>query len=262
VGSDPDDDLATLHLEFRTATGAPAEVDTDGDQILDGASFDLNATGTSQNGGFFVRNQFGLSFDVTVARILVTPVDGQALSGEERSASVTNAPTRVTGEACDPRGFDTCSAAEVCVPATTGDRSICRSRADVRGERCETAPLLEPLAGATFTFLRARGVSTWDPPVGCANPQAVSRSEAVARLRLAAAGRIRVSTALPETQADTILYVLPSCGTEGSAALSCQDDGLGTASELTLDLEAGDYVVIADSAREGGGAVGLEAVVQ
>jgi hypothetical protein len=262
VGSDPDDDLTTLHLVFLTNEGARVDVDWDGDQIPNGSEFDLNVTGASKAGAFFVKNQMGLSFDLAAQRIAATPLDGQALGGETVTATIASAEARRSGDSCDPRGFDACPGTDVCASPEPGQGTLCRPRAEVRAERCEAAPVLDPAAGAGRTYLRAAGVSTWDPPVGCASPYAVSRPEAVATLHVAQAARIRLSTALPETQADTVLYVLSGCDVDGATASACQDDGRGTASEVTLDLEPGDYLVVADSARETGGAVAIEAAVQ
>jgi len=69
---------------------------------------------------------------------------------------------------------------------------------------------------------------------------------------------LTVSTATPETDFDTVLYVLPACASSSSQALGCNDDTQGYSSTVTLtNVPAGTYVVVVDSASSRTGHFGL-----
>ncbi len=135
---------------------------------------------------------------------------------------------------------------------------------------------------------QAAGPSLFEPPTGCTVPSAVYRPESLLSLSLVAdVSTLTLSTATPETDFDTILYVLPSCTplptsatdlaeTDGGAvtsgidsgaiaALGCNDDvdGQGYASTLVLNnVPAGNYIVVVDSFGYQGGHYGLTISIQ
>ncbi|HVU04110.1 MAG TPA: hypothetical protein VHE30_20270 [Polyangiaceae bacterium] len=259
AGTDPDDDLATLHLDFRSHAGDTVKVDLDGDQVPEASSFDLVVNGSGEGGAFFVRDQLGIGFEEHVPRLLVTPIDGQANQGPVETVDFAEAPLRKSGEECDPRGFDACAPDTACFPGIVGQVNGCKSVATSQKSQCTAAPELDPAKFRTTTFGRAEGVSLWDPPSGCGQPDAVGRAEGVVRLHLASDARhVTISTALPETNFDTILYLLPGCAAASTAQTPCNDDGATSASELALDsVKAGDYLIVVDSARPTGGGFGV-----
>jgi hypothetical protein len=111
---------------------------------------------------------------------------------------------------------------------------------------------------------RPRSTSLWDPPAGCAFATEVNRPEAVIALTLGkAATTLTLSTAQPETNFDTVLYVLPSCATSLGTALMLRR----RLERLCLDADtekcrAGTYYVVVDSAGAEGGQFGLSVTAQ
>ena len=109
-----------------------------------------------------------------------------------------------------------------------------------------------------------QGTSLWDPPAGCALASEVGHPETVLSLKLTQnVNTLTLSTAMPETDFDTILYVLPSCATSSATALGCNDDTQGYSSTLTLtNVAAGTYYVVVDSANSQAGHFGLSISTQ
>jgi len=91
----------------------------------------------------------------------------------------------------------------------------------------------------------------------------MGRPEGVARLHLAkAASTLTITTALPETTSDTILYLLPACAAADATPLGCNDDATGFSSTLTLtNVPAGDYAIVVDMAQPAGGRFGVQVSV-
>jgi hypothetical protein len=263
-GLDADDDIATFHLELQSASGSPVKVDVDGDQIVDSSTWDLDAYGASSQGAFLFKNQFGLAFDSTAPKMLVTAIDGEGNKAEQKPLRIAAAPLKAHGASCDPRGFDTCPSADTCAPGIVGLENACNATTDTRAEHCRVGPELDPAAGVSTTFGRTQGSSVWDPPVGCSSPVAVRRPEAAVRLHLRVpAAHLKVTTALPETRFDTILYLLPACAPTPKNGVPCNDDTDGYTSTLTADdVAAGDYIIIVDSRPEAGGPFGLTVTVE
>jgi hypothetical protein len=113
--------------------------------------------------------------------------------------------------------------------------------------------------GALAAWGAARGTSLWDPPPGCALVSEVGHPESLVTLTLASAvSTLTVSTAMPETNFDTVLYVLPGCPSTSSQALGCNDDTQGYSSTVTLtNVAAGSYTIVVDSATSQAGQFGL-----
>jgi hypothetical protein len=81
-----------------------------------------------------------------------------------------------------------------------------------------------------------------------------------------AAKHLVVTTALPETRIDTVLYMIantvPNCGNPVNPTTICNDDVHGYSSTISAtNVPAGDYIVIVDSAGEAGGSYGLSVTV-
>jgi hypothetical protein len=264
AGKDADDDVATLHLEFLSSTGSPVPVDVNGDQIVDGSTWDLDVYGASKGGAFFYVDQLGLGFDAKAPSLAVTPTDGAANAGARKTVKIGAPASRADGQPCDPRGFDSCPSLDVCAPGIAGDKSLCSTISSRRKGLCADAPVIDTGTNVLSAYGRAMGASVWDPPVGCAPTFAIDRPEGVVRLHLAGdAPHLTITTALPETRFDTVVYLLPSCDTAATAATACSDDDRGTSSTVTADgVKAGDYVIVVDSAHALGGSFGVSVSVK
>jgi hypothetical protein len=263
AGGDPDDDLAALRLEFFDAKGSPVKIDLNGDQIPDEATWDLDAYNSSDHGSFFVKDQLGLGFEAISPKMRVTPIDGEGATGPTKSIGISAPFEQIENHACDPRGFDTCNVKDVCAPGIAGGINTCTPATGFKKTVCTAAPVLDPAKSVTTAYGRAMGVSMWDPPAGCTQPGWTRRPEGMARVHLGShANHVTLTTALPETRIDTVLYFVPdtapNCGTPVTASTMCNDDAEGYSSTLTAtDVAAGDYIVIIDSISESGGSYGL-----
>jgi hypothetical protein len=141
----------------------------------------------------------------------------------------------------------------------TAAANSCVAVSKLQANACSTAPTLDPAKSRLTAFGRAEGVSLWDPPPGCGQTSAVSRPEGVVRLHLgAAAPHLTITTALPETNFDTVLYLLPACAPAPLASAPCNDDTDGYTSTISADsVAAGDYLIVVDSSQATGGGFGL-----
>jgi hypothetical protein len=268
AGADPDDDLAALRLEFFDNAGAPVKIDLDGDQIADKASWDLDVYGSSVRGSFFVFDQMGLGFDAVSPKMKVTPIDGQGTEGATKTITISAPFEQADLHPCDYRGFDTCGQASLCAPGLARATNSCTTLTSVRKTLCSSAPVLDPAKSVTKVYGRAEGVSVWDPPAGCTQVGWTHRPEGLAKVHLStAAKRLTLSTAVPETRIDTVLYLIPdtvpNCGAPVTARTLCNDDFQGYSSSISAaNVAAGNYIVVIDSANEEGGSYGLTLTVE
>ncbi|MCC7073911.1 MAG: hypothetical protein IT383_21565 [Deltaproteobacteria bacterium] len=261
-GAEPDDDLAELHVELLDVDGGAVELDTDGDLMPDTATFVVPAA--AAQGSFLVVLEMGVGLHETVQRVAVTPVDAAAHAGERVEVALATTPVRGLGASCSPEGFDTCAVDAVCMPGLPGVANNCMSERYVRGQQCTQAPIIELVDGSASVTGVAEGASVWDAPPGCSPNDPRNRPESVFQLELSeSAERVTISTATPQTDFDTTVYVVTPCDTDGSAAIACMDDGeLTLASTVELvAVPAGVYTIVVDSFG-GGGAFGLEVVVE
>jgi hypothetical protein len=191
-----------------------------------------------------------------------------------------------SGSTCDPYGFVLCSAGTACSPGTVGATSKCTATSTLLKAEC-TNPTAISMNGVLAAWGQATGPSMFDPPAGCSMPTAINRPESVLSLTLPDdANTLTLSTATPETNFDTILYLLRSCtplpasqtdvgaadaGTKDAGtidagppgSLGCNDDSQGYASTLTVtNVPAGNYIVVVDSVEAQGGTFGLTITVQ
>ncbi|HEX4337169.1 MAG TPA: hypothetical protein VH062_14725 [Polyangiaceae bacterium] len=263
AGGDADDDIATLRMEFFDNAGTPVKIDLNGDQIPDATSWDLDAYGSSDHGAFFLKDQLGLGFEAISPRMKITPIDGEGKTGDPKSITIAAPLEQATLHACDPRGFDTCGTADLCAPGIVGVANSCTAATTVKKGVCAAAPVLDPAKSITTAYGRAQGISMWDPPAGCTQPGWIRRPEGMAKLHLATvAHHLTVTTALPETRSDTVVYLVQNtaadCGGTVTAKTVCNDDTRGYSSTITAtEVPAGDYLVIVDSVSESGGAYGV-----
>lgn len=260
AGTEPEDDMGSVTLDFLDAGGQPVMVDLDNDGVPDASSFEIDGRGSATGGLFFLRLDSAPAFQDLVAQVAATPRDEHAHAGATVKASQSVAPVKGVGATCSPEGFDRCAAGAVCAPKATATGSTCQAAAGLRSKECQAALTLE-LGGVQSVSGVALGASLWDTPTGCQATDPVGRPEGVVRLHLAVpVASLTLSTVGPGTTFDTAIYLLPGCGDQaGAAPLACADDGPDTAaSVLTLTaLAAGDYLIVVDSFSAEGGAFEL-----
>lgn len=262
AGSDAASAIEMVHLVFYGSDGLPVAVDLDHDGTIDDAEVDAFVSERGSNGDFFVEIQSAAGFDAVAKQVMVTPVGAMAPTDEHQVAALRDAPVRALGDSCDPRGFDLCVETATCAPADpkSGASNRCRSSSDYRDERCANAPRLDAPATGSSTFIdvTASGVSSWNPPDGCASADRRDRPEALVWLHVPAkTSSLTLSTENPSASGgpvDTVLYVLSSCAADSADALACNDDVVPPYSSLTLhDVGASDLLVVVDTLGYGGG---------
>jgi hypothetical protein len=261
LGNDPDEDLATLNIAFLDANGKPTKFDVGGDNApLPSITLDVRGT---PGATFFYENDPVQAFASAVPKISVTATDLAGRSGMPVIASVATQVQHSAGGSCDPHGFVGCTAGNACSPGIAGAMNACASVSSLQMAKCTAAPQAST-GNLTAGWGLVQGASLWDPPDGCALPSAVGRPESVVMLKLAqAVSTLTVSTATPETDFDTILYVLPGCASSSNAALGCNDDAQGYSSTVTLtNVAAGTYAIVVDSVDAQGGHFGLSVTAQ
>lgn len=260
AGSEPDDDLAGVRIDFFDAAGEPVMVDLDNDQITDATFVDLPAGLQRDDGTFFFESRTSEGFDQLVAEVGLTPFDRAENLGETERAVLAEPMLRGAGAICDPRGFDVCIEGAACLPGVPGAVSRCVSLANERVVGCREALELRP--GETVAG-HVRGVGVWAPPEGCSTG-GPEYGEVIVRLVLEEpVAELVLDTRLPGTDFDTVLYLLDSCTAESRPAGPCADDhrGDGTPSDLdstlavlTLtNLPAGEHYIVVDSFGASGG---------
>jgi hypothetical protein len=264
AGTEPDQDLKDIAVEFLDANGSPmsANLGTEDDPVMSsGIRFD--ATTATSGSGFFLASTPSAGFEGLVPRIAATVTDFAGHASSRLVVAASTMPVRAANAACDWSGFDACSAGNACAPGIPGEANVCKAKPALIKAKCDAAPALDPAKGATRTFGTTSGVSLWDAPA-CVSGDPVGRPESAVRLHLAkAAASLVITTALPETEFDTSVYVLPGCATSSSAALGCNDDERGYSSTLTLqNVAAGDYTIIVESFNMRGGRFGVSVEVK
>ncbi|MBX3216607.1 MAG: hypothetical protein KF850_31515 [Labilithrix sp.] len=260
-GEEPDEDIASISVEFLDSSNQPKTVvlTGEGQDGTSGSSVVIDAEGSAFGTTFFVEAFPAPSFVSQVPRIAATAADRVGRTSTRLITPLTTLPARSTGQVCDPDGFDACSSSAVCFPGIRSERNTCRAAASTRTQKCKDAPGLDPAKGVTRAYGAVSGVSLWDAPTGCVPNDATGRPEAAVQLHLAApAPTLRITTALPETSFDTAVYLIPSCAASSAAALGCNDDAKGYASELVLqNVPAGDYTIVVESVQRRGGRFGV-----
>jgi len=263
-GTEPENDLRVIHLDFMDETGNPVFIDLNGDGAPDGSTFDVDATAASTGGQFFVELALGLGAQDLIQRIAAVPEDYGANVGERIETALTMIVVRTISQACDPLGFDACATGAVCMTSASG-ASTCQAEGVERTQECAQAPLLVLEQGRGFFSGTTEGASLWDPPGGCSSNNPRGRPESVVLLSLnQGASRVIITTDTPNTNFDTIVYVLNPCTSSGSLALACDDDDAQTIAS-TVEMQgvpAGTYAIVIDSFGSAGGVFGIEVTVE
>lgn len=259
-GAEPDEDIDHISIEFLDANGASiaANLGTDEDPQMS-TGITLDAMGAGSDATFFLSSMPIASFAVQVPKIAARVTDLAGNSSARVVFDATAVPVRSAGQACDWNGFDACSSGNVCAPGLAEAANKCASATTERRTKCSAAAELDPAKGKTKAFGSTSGASLWDAPIGCVSNDATGRPESVVRLHLAAAlPSLVITTAVPETDFDTAVYLVPGCPDSASAALGCNDDLVGTSSTLRLqNVAAGDYTIVVESVHMRGGQFGV-----
>ena len=260
VGSAPTENLASIQVTFLDAASHGVNVDLGTGTAV--SSFTLDARGASGQSFYFV-NSPAPTFTQFVAKISATAYDTLGHAASPVVATLGMQPLVPNGQTCDARGLVGCYQGSGCSPGVVGAKNVCNDIPALQAAKCTAAPQAAT-QGTLAAWGTAQGVSLWDPPAGCTFPTAVNHPETLVALTLTkAVSTLTLSTEEPETNFDTILYVLPSCAATSSSALGCNDDDRGYASKLTLSgVAAGTYYVVVDSATSTTGQFGLSIVAQ
>lgn len=265
AGTDPDDDIWRVVLEFLDTSGAPVVLDLDNDGNPDSSTFEVDADGRSDNGTFYLALEPTQTFVDAVQGLAAVPYDTRQRQGSRLETTLRRpAPQRV-GQSCDAWGFEVCNTGDVCFPGIAGESNSCTPVEGRRNRTCQDAPVLNPVLGLTKAAGVALGASLWDAPAGCAALDPKNRPEGVVNLDLPnGAQRVTLTTNLPGTGFNTVLYVVDGCAHNQDPILGCHDNMPGTInSELVLEnLPAGRYLVVVDSWNIFGGAFEIEATVE
>ncbi len=260
-GSDADEDVASLAIEYLDASGNPGTFDISNDPESPDMSsgFEFDATG-SAGPAFELSSEQASGIGSKVPKIAVTATDEAGHVGTRTISSVAPLPVRGLGQTCDSEGFDACGTGNACSPGIPSATNTCQPVASLRTAKSTSAPLLDPSKNVVTAFGNVAGASLWDPPIGCVGNDTTGRPESAVKLHLAkAASKLTITTALPETTFDTAVYLLPTSASEGAVALGCNDDDTGYASSLVLsNVAAGDYVIVVESVQMRGGRFGIK----
>ena len=260
LGTDAADDIESMHLEFLDSTGKPVMVDLTGNNDL-ASSVDIDVTGSSSFGSFFYLNQAADGFQTQVPQLAATPSDTLGVTGARVLTTFSAAHMAGEGAACDPRGYAQCGPMDACAPAPVPDggapsgRYLCVKASGAEDALSKTAPVLDPSKGATYATGYANPPNLWNPPADCVATGVLDFPQGVVSLHLSSpAPSLTITTANPETNFDTVLFLLPGLGSMAGAPLACNDDTTGYTSTLVLsNLAAGDYTIVVGSAKAAGG---------
>lgn len=257
-GADADEDLESIEVEFLDNSGNPKTVIIagEGDTGVSASNFSLTVGGFDA-ASFFVESNPNPLFTTQVPKIATTAKDHVGRTSSRVVTSLTSPPVRFAGQACDAEGFDNCATGSACAPGAPGATNTCTPVTTLRTQRLAAFGSLDP-AGRNKTFGLVQGSSLWDAPTGCIPNDATRRPEAMMPLHLGAASSLVITTALPETDFDTAVFVVPANATTSAGALGCNDDTQGFSSTLELsNVPAGDYIVVVESVSPKGGHFGI-----
>jgi len=264
-GNEPDEDLKSVGVEFLDASGNPKTVNLGSEDAPEmSGAITLDARSAPPGAAFTLMSTPIQGFDALVPKIAATVTDAYGHASTRVVAAAAALPVRSAGQACDAGGFDTCATGNVCAPGLAGVENKCAAATTVRTAKCAAGAALDPATPKKRAFGVVAGASLWEPPAGCVPAESLTRPETAVRLHLGAlAPTLVVTTALPETDFDTAIYVIPACAATSAAALGCNDDVQGFSSTLTLqNVPAGDYTIVVESIQARGGRFGLSVEVK
>ena len=262
-GADKDEDLESIEVEFLDNSGNPKTVVIagEGDTGVSASNFSLTV-GAFDAASFFVESNPNAMFTTQVPKIATTAKDHVGRTSTRVVTSLTSPPVRFAGQACDAEGFDNCATGSACAPGVPGATNTCTAVTTLRTQRLTAFGSLDP-AGRSKAFGVVQGSSLWDAPAGCIPNDATRRPEAMMPLHLGATSSLVITTALPETDFDTAVFVVPATATTSAASLGCNDDMQGFSSTLELsNVPAGDYIVVVEAVSPKGGHFGISVITK
>ncbi len=213
---------------------------------------------------FFFATKPSTAFVSVVPKLGVTVKDIFGNASERVVVPAVNKPARAAGQSCDVNGFDSCAPGNICAPGLADVTNMCAVIGTHRNAKCNAGAGLDPAKGITKAFGRTAGSSVWDAPTGCVGAEIANMPESVVRLQLTKpAATLTVTTALPETDHDTAVFVLSGCAESSATALGCNDDTQGYSSSVTLkNVPAGLYMIVIESVQMRGGQWGVSVDVK
>jgi hypothetical protein len=268
TGTDNADDLTSVDISFLDASGSSVQVNMNNDteNPVMASSFLEPATACSNDGQIAFHINPTPTFTDVVKGVSMVPVDAAGLKGAAVTATLQAQPERGSGAACDIHGLDYCSGTAVCYPGSTDAKNTCQPTTAMQTTECKSAPVLDLGTTSHLVTGYCQGSSLWEPPFECAAQVGQRHPESVIKLRVPTqVASLTLSTDRPETQIDTILYVISSCGSLQPTTLGCNDDSkAGNVTSLVhlSNVAAGEYYVIVDSLSDEGGPFGLIASTQ
>lgn len=269
IGTDIDEDVSALNIDFLDKKGQPKFMQLASDFELPAppevSGFRVEQPDSSTGNNFFLQLQAGVGFEDDVVQVSVRAEDEGGRLSDPKVAAISSTPMRGAGAGCDPRGFDRCTAGLVCSPGIPGISNTCQYAGRLRTMACNAAPTLDPMNGPKEVIGETGTSSLWDAPAGCGPRDPIDRVESAVMLHLpTGVSKLVLSTVHPETNFDTMVYVIPGCATTPTPALGCADDLQDTvSSRLELsNLAAGDYLVVVDAWGVTGGSFRLSAAVE
>ena len=255
-GADPAGVVDGILIEFLDGVGGPQMIDLGNTNFTTSQELKVG-TGWSA-GSFFFDYTAPLGFEGTVSRIAATPLGPN--KGARATAAFGAVPLKPGGQVCEPRGFIGCAVGNACVQDAATRTSTCVGRAAAKANAAAAARVIDLGAGQSWATGYARGTSLWDPPASCVATSSLGRPEGVVRLHAPAnVATLTISTAVEETNFDTVVYLLSGAGETEDSAIDCNDDVSGSAGALTVqNLVAGDYLIVVDSKSMTGGQFGVK----
>ncbi len=255
-GADPAGVVDGILIEFLDGVGGPQMIDLGNANFTTSQELKVGAGWSA--GSFFLDYVAPLGFEGTVSRIAATPVG--ANKGARTTAAFGAVPRKPAGQVCDPRGFTGCAVGNVCERDAKTQTNVCVGRGAAKASVVAAARVIDLGAGQSWATGYARGTSLWDPPASCVATSAMGRPEGIVRLHVPAdVASLTISTAVEETNFDTLVYLLAGAGETEDSAIDCNDDVSGSAGALTLqNVRAGDYLIVVDSKSMTGGQFGVK----
>ncbi len=255
-GTDPAGVVDGMLIEFLDGVGGPQMIDLGNANFTTSQELKVGAGWSA--GSFFFDYVAPQGFEGTVSRIAATPLG--ANKGARTTAAFGAVPLKPAGQACDPRGFIGCAAGNVCVRDSATRTNACVGRGAARASAVAASRMIDLGAGQSWATGYARGASLWDPDPSCVATSVMGRPEGIVRLHVPAeVASLTITTAVEETNFDTVVYLLAGAGETEDSAIDCNDDVSGTAGALTVqNLAAGDYLIVVDSKSTTGGQFGVK----
>jgi hypothetical protein len=251
AGSDKNGDIKSFTVSFFDKDGAPVVVNLDGMDETQDTTYTGTITHDDAYQDFFAKLSPSIELLEKVKSVKVLVEDNGGRKSAEVSANLGPAPG-VTG-ACDPNGFNRCSAMNsFCAPQPNGSYT-CQPLNTVRMNACTSNAVLtlKPPATASVTG-NLNSASYWDAPMGCVGGggETVFPDRVVKLVLDAPAAKVTLSTGqLGQPNGpgfDAVIYKLSACN-ENPVACVDTTCACGEYSLVLTNLAKGDHFIVVDS---------------